>query len=131
MAGGSPGSGVLLDSDGDGLSDTDEALAGTDPLNPDSDYDGAPDGSEVLTGTDPLDAESVFRIMDLNKVAGTGFVTATWSSVAGNVYTLEASSDMINWVVVASGIVASGSTTSQLDSSAAGSNRRFYRVLAE
>ena len=131
MAGGSPGSGVLLDSDGDGLSDTDEALAGTDPLNPDSDYDGAPDGSEVLTGTDPLDAESVFRIMDLNKVAGTGFVTATWSSVAGKVYTLEASSDMINWVVVASGIVASGSTTSQLDSSAAGSNRRFYRVVAE
>ena len=131
VPGGSPGSGVLFDSDGDGLSDTEEALLGTNPLNPDSDYDGAPDGAEVATGTDPLDANSVFEITALNKIPGTGFVTATWTSVAGQVYTLEASSDMINWAVVASGIVASGSTTSQLDSNAAGADRRFYRVLVE
>ena len=130
-AGGSPGSGVLLDSDGDGLSDTEEALVGTDPLNPDSDYDGLSDGAEVLTGTDPLDAGSVFEIMALDKVSGTGFVRATWTSVAGKSYTLEASSDLINWVVVASGIVASGSTTSQLDSNASGADRRFYRVRVE
>ncbi len=34
------------DSDNDGLSDADEALFGTDPLNPDSDGDGILDGSE-------------------------------------------------------------------------------------
>ncbi|GMV92383.1 MAG: hypothetical protein AMXMBFR82_21610 [Candidatus Hydrogenedentota bacterium] len=45
------------DTDGDGLSDGDEVLIdGTDPLNPDSDNGGVNDGTEVLVdGTDPLD----------------------------------------------------------------------------
>lgn len=44
-----------VDTDGDGLSDTDEAAAGTDPSKPDSDGDGISDGQEVADGTDPLD----------------------------------------------------------------------------
>ena len=43
------------DADGDGLTDEDEATAGTDVDNPDSDGDGATDGDEVEAGTDPLD----------------------------------------------------------------------------
>ncbi|HVK30548.1 MAG TPA: PASTA domain-containing protein, partial [Nocardioides sp.] len=43
-----------VDTDGDGLSDADEAAAGTDPSNPDSDADGISDGQEVADGTDPL-----------------------------------------------------------------------------
>lgn len=46
------------DSDGDGLSDDDEAAAGTDPNNPDSDGDGISDGDEVGLGTDPLSIDS-------------------------------------------------------------------------
>jgi hypothetical protein len=41
------------DSDGDGLSDGEEAELGTDPDNPDSDGDGVLDGNEVTVGTDP------------------------------------------------------------------------------
>lgn len=37
-----------LDSDGDGLSDVDEAAIGTDPFNPDTDADGLLDGTEVF-----------------------------------------------------------------------------------
>jgi len=37
----------VSDRDGDGLSDADEALLGTDPDNPDTDDDGLPDGWEV------------------------------------------------------------------------------------
>ena len=42
------------DDDNDGLTDDEELIYGTDPLNPDSDYDGYSDGDEVAQGTDPL-----------------------------------------------------------------------------
>ena len=47
------------DADDDGLSNTDEALAGTDPVDPDSDDDGFDDGVEVALGSDPLDPNSI------------------------------------------------------------------------
>ena len=44
----------IVDSDGDGLSDEEEAMLGTDPDNTDSDGDGLSDGDEVNThNTDP------------------------------------------------------------------------------
>ena len=48
------------DTDGDGLTDGDEVNArGTDPLNPDTDFDGLKDGAEVLSyGTNPLDPDT-------------------------------------------------------------------------
>ena len=129
--GGTPGAGLLLDSDGDGLSDTDEALAGTDPLLPDTDGDGSPDGAEVAAGTDPLDGSSLFQITMLRKDSLTGFVTVTWDSVPGKSYTLEASSDLISWEVASSGIMAVGAATLQLDPRAGGAEQRFYRVSVE
>jgi uncharacterized protein (TIGR02145 family) len=43
------------DDDNDGLSDVDEATAGTNPLIADTDGDGVSDGQEIIDGTDPLD----------------------------------------------------------------------------
>jgi hypothetical protein len=45
------------DTDGDGLTDEEEAERGTDPDNPDTDGDGLTDGQEVANGTDPLDPD--------------------------------------------------------------------------
>jgi hypothetical protein len=46
------------DSDGDGLTDWEEFIAGTLPLNPDTDGDGVKDGVEILLGSDPTDINS-------------------------------------------------------------------------
>ena len=46
--------GAAVDSDGDGLTDLEEAGLGTDPNDPDSDDDGLGDLIEVTWGTDPL-----------------------------------------------------------------------------
>ncbi|MGN6483722.1 MAG: hypothetical protein ACTHMX_04905 [Thermomicrobiales bacterium] len=48
-----------VDTDGDGLSDAEEARAGTDPANPDSDDDGINDGNEVkVYKSDPLNLDT-------------------------------------------------------------------------
>jgi hypothetical protein len=44
-----------VDSDSDGLTNTQEAALGTDPNNPDTDGGDVDDGDEVGNGTDPLD----------------------------------------------------------------------------
>ena len=46
------------DSDGDGLTDVQEAYYRTDPNNPDTDGDGLTDGEEVKLGTSPLRADT-------------------------------------------------------------------------
>lgn len=47
-----------IDSDVDGLLNSQEEALGTDPDNPDSDEDGHLDGAEYDGGFDPLDVES-------------------------------------------------------------------------
>ena len=46
------------DKDGDGVSNEMEAIAGTDPTNPDTDGDGVQDGAEFELGTKPLEMDS-------------------------------------------------------------------------
>lgn len=58
---------VAADTDGDGLSDADEAVLGTDPLVADTDAGGVDDGTEVAAGTDPLNGAD-----DPNNLAACG-----------------------------------------------------------
>ena len=52
-------SGGEIDSDGDGLLDSEEVTIGTDPYDPDTDKDGLTDGEEVKTyKTDPLNPDT-------------------------------------------------------------------------
>ncbi|NIP93809.1 MAG: lamin tail domain-containing protein, partial [Akkermansiaceae bacterium] len=133
MNGGSPGVVQGSDSDGDGVPDSDEIVAGTDPLNPDTDGDGSLDGTELAAGTDPLDADSIFRLLSVEPMPGG--TQATWTSVPGRVYTLEVSSDLTpdGWTIVPAGdrVEATGPTTSVTDAGAPGQAERYYRVVVE
>jgi hypothetical protein len=46
------------DTDGDGLTNDEEAEIGSDPNDPDTDGDGLIDGEEVFLGTDPIDPDT-------------------------------------------------------------------------
>jgi hypothetical protein len=64
------------DTDGDGLTDCEEAVLGTDPLKPDTDGDGCTDGQEVGLdptlggGRDPLNPFDFYDITDITMVVG-------------------------------------------------------------
>lgn len=95
---------ILVDTDGDGISDADELSglsntngAPTDYLLPDSDGDGLSDGEEYLYGTDPwavdTDEDGVWDGMEVKEVgsdpltADIGGITQTVWSVTGAGYT--------------------------------------------
>ncbi len=129
------------DDDGDGISDAEE-LAGTrfhpptatDPLNPDSDGNGFMDGAEALAGTNPLDPDSALRIEHVANHAAQDVIT--WQSRADQSYELLVGSNV--WQVlqdahVLGPYVASGGTApwyrteSTVTNPAVGSTR-VYRI---
>ncbi|MFN3200691.1 MAG: thrombospondin type 3 repeat-containing protein [Bradymonadia bacterium] len=75
-----------IDSDGDGLTDTEEAELGTNPNNPDTDEDGFSDGEEVRYGTNPLDTFDAVDADFNTLVDGMGF---EWGFYSDGVLTYE------------------------------------------
>ena len=66
------------DTDGDGITDVDEGILGTDPNNPDTDGDGVDDGQEVTDGSDPVDPSStLFNLNDNFCAEWNGFIGQT------------------------------------------------------
>lgn len=63
MAPGAPPTSIIVDSDGDGLSDAEEVAAGTDPNDADSDDDGVRDGDEPSWDVDS-DGDGVINALD-------------------------------------------------------------------
>jgi uncharacterized delta-60 repeat protein len=112
------------DTDGDGLSDGDEAYQHfTLPLVPDTDGDGFLDGYEVQTGkspTDPLDKPALVA------EARTA-IEFSFPSALGKTYRIEDSPDMTGWAPVESGISGNGGTITRFYSTR-NKEKRFFRV---
>ncbi len=85
------------DSDGDGLTDTNELyVVGTSPVSPDTDGDTSGDGDEVIAGTDPLSPFSVFAIHDEWYDASSRAVVLSWNSITGRLYTVQHTDDLVS-----------------------------------
>jgi uncharacterized protein (DUF1800 family) len=124
-------SGQVVDLNGNGMSDVWEQIYGAAALDPnaDSDSDGASNLQEALAGTNPFDSNSV-PIIAASTVAGTN-INVSIACSPGKQYQLQsldplAAGGWSNWTLEASSIARSGSVISL--AAPTGSEMKFYRV---
>lgn len=95
----------------------------------DQDGDGMTNEQEQLAGTNPFSQSSALKVTTSSRPSTTSF-NVVWSSVPGKIYRVQASTTLAanSFTDISGDIPASaGVTTSYLDTSAGGA-RKFYRV---
>jgi hypothetical protein len=98
--------------------------------NADPDGDGASNWEEFIAGTNPLNAASVFEFLPGVAQGGSSF-TLQWPSVFNKNYTLQsASSPNGGWSTVASNLIGNSQVLQWTDTNAA-SGARFYRAIVQ
>jgi hypothetical protein len=93
----------------------------------DSDRDGLSDADEILAGTDPLDSRSTFRIVEFS-VTGELVRELVWSSVVGRQYRVLYKDDVESsvWKTLKNEVRAESETTRITDGEL--TQYRIYRV---
>lgn len=124
----------IVDTDANGLDDNWEKAyfghLGVDP-NADPDHDGMKNSAELKAGTNPNDPNSRFAFVGVGPDP-LGGVAIQWSSVALQKYTIQRSSDLItSFTNLTTGIDATPGTNYVRDATAVGSGPFFYRIRVE
>jgi hypothetical protein len=114
------------DYDSDQLSDADELLKGTNPVEQDTDGDSCFDGVEALAGTDALDPDSFFKLVGLS--LSEPQVTLRWTTVAGRWYQAYLSDDLQTWTAVGQALRATGDHLQTTVTAAKAISIRFFAV---
>ncbi len=123
---------LVFDSDGDGLSDGFEAQdSHTNALIFDTDGDGVDDYLEVLAGTNSGSGNSVFSIKSIAPAAGGG-VALSWTGRSGSTYRVlrSATPDFASFDVIAAAVPGVAPLTSYTDATVDSQQLAgmFYRV---
>jgi uncharacterized delta-60 repeat protein len=112
------------DTDGDGLSDGDEAYQYlTNPLVGDTDLDGFLDGYELLTGHSPLIAADHPALVAEVRTA----IEFTFTAAIGKSYRIEGSFDLSTWETVEDAIAGNGSVIQRFYTTR-DMPKRYFRV---
>lgn len=122
---------LLQDSDGNGLPDWWEetyfgARTGSDPA-ADSDGDGMTNRQEYLAGTNPRDSGSVLRVRAA-AVGGTGF-KISFPTVAGKSYRVLRSDHLNSWAALGGDWAGTGATVEVIDADGPNGAARYYRIM--
>ncbi len=92
----------------------------------DTDGDGLPDYAEFIAGTDPTNAASVFHILP-PATPTNGVLPLRWTTVPGRRYQMESSANLQTWVTNLTWQAAPGTNMAFNATNAPGTGR-FYRV---
>ncbi len=119
------------DTDGDTMNDGWEATY-RDPLDPgnanaDPDGDGATDFQESVAGTDPDDQSSVMRITSIVPVGS--HIVIIWSSVPGKSYQVLTNANLTTAFSLLSGVIPSGGASTVYTNTSPTGTTKFYKVL--
>jgi hypothetical protein len=98
--------------------------------NADPDGDGASNWQEYIAGTNPLDATSVFAFSPSASPSGSSF-TLQWPSVVNKSYSVQSSfSPGGSWTTIATNLIGNGQTLQWTDTNAS-TGARFYRAQVQ
>lgn len=118
---------LAWDANGDGMSDVFAALHGlpAGSANADPDGDGATNVQESLAGTNPLQANS--RFTALSEPAAAGAIKISWAGVTAKRYQLQVTTDLATWTDTGTPQTGAGAPLEFTDPSPL-PGKKFYRV---
>lgn len=93
----------------------------------DPDGDGLTNYQEYLAGTDPTTPQSTFRVKSFVPVSGGGY-TFTWDSIVGRTYTIERTADLQSWAVIGTSQAGTGAPLAFTDFPTGGARKLHYRI---
>ncbi len=127
-----PNFGGVVDSDADGMPDSWENQYGLNRNNPadanlDNDGDGATNLEEYLAGTNPLQANSVLRILSIESLGGNN-VRLTFLAMSNRTYTIEYKDGLIDpsWSSLTNVAAAPTNRLEKIDTTV--TTNRFFRL---